>query len=64
MSFALVEGCSIFMIFEKREEKKRKNRMERKKRDLGAAFHKFVFFAGAALAFKGLKGWMRNKRRR
>lgn len=52
------------MLFDRREKKKPENRRNRYRRTLGERIHKFIFFAGLAIAFKGLKGWIRSKRRK
>lgn len=53
------------MLFDKKEEEKEsEDRMERYRKALNEKFHKFVFFTGLAIAFKGLKGWLRSKKRK
>ena len=52
------------MLFDKRREKNSRNRRSRYSNTLGEKIYKFIFFAGLAIAFKGLKGWLRGKKNR
>lgn len=52
------------MLFDKRKEKKSKARRKKRSSSLGEKIHKFIFFAGLIIALKGLKGWVRCKKRK
>lgn len=52
------------MLFDKRKKKKSQKRRDSYRGTLGEKLYKFIFFAGLALAFKGLRGWLRSKKRK
>jgi len=51
------------MLFEKREEEERKQK-SKNHRTWAEKLHKLIFLAGVAIAFKGLKAWLRSKKKR
>lgn len=50
------------MLFErKKRDRDKKGRISRNWEE---KLHKLIFFAGAAIALKGLKGWIKSKKRK
>jgi len=56
------DGVS-YMMFEKRKQERKKQK-DKNQRSLAERFHKFIFLFGAALALKGLKAWIGDKRKK
>lgn len=50
------------MLFEKRKDAERKKK-SKNRRTWKNRFYKFVFVMGLTVAFKGLKGWLWNKKK-
>ena len=51
-------------LFGKSRKSKKHHRKSNKKLKVSEKLYKIVVLAGLAIAYKGLKGWLRNKRRR
>lgn len=57
-------GGGMIMLFDKKKERRKSRHCKTgKRRKMSSSFHKLVFFAGATLMLKGLKGWIKSKKK-